>query len=295
MDIAPRTILSLGWEQLAERAPWPGIDVAHYRTGSHEGEYEMKSSLCISLINCPADQYSFKNRWGRWEEFSLFRNTLSYIPCGYGEQVRWNGPVDAINVLVDTSWLQAPDGGGASQLRLLDVPRYAINDKVLTALVSDIYKDNQLGAPYGLTYSEHLVLSVLYRLNGVLLLQQGRALSKDASIVNRAMDYIHANLSEQLSMADVAKAIGFESSLFALVRLFRRHTGQSPHRYILEARLQLAKDLLRDGKASVTHAAMSSGFTNLSHFSTAFKTRWGVPPSRVVQTETSRSKSVVFL
>jgi len=48
--------------------------------------------------------------------------------------------------------------------------------------------------------------------------------------------------------------------------------------YVLQTRIVMAKELLSEGKASVTHTCISCGFTNPSYFSRVFKKITGVSP-----------------
>ncbi len=63
----------------------------------------------------------------------------------------------------------------------------------------------------------------------------------------------------------------------ALQLAFAR-TGTTPMAYLLARRLERAAALLEDGRCAVTQAALSAGFTDLSHFGRAFRARHGVTP-----------------
>jgi AraC-like DNA-binding protein len=68
-------------------------------------------------------------------------------------------------------------------------------------------------------------------------------------------------------------------SPFYFARVFSELVGEAPHRYLLRVRLRRAASLLRMG-ASVTEAALKSGFSDITHFSKTFRCRYGIPPSR---------------
>ncbi|HJQ26916.1 MAG TPA: helix-turn-helix transcriptional regulator [Blastocatellia bacterium] len=68
-------------------------------------------------------------------------------------------------------------------------------------------------------------------------------------------------------------------SPFYFARVFSDLLGESPHQYLVSLRLRRASALLRAG-ASVTEAALKSGFPDVSHFSKTFRRRYGLPPSR---------------
>src|SRR4029453_96378 len=86
-----------------------------------------------------------------------------------------------------------------------------------------------------------------------------------------------AGLSDHQSLTSTAREVGMSTFYFA--RVFRELVGQSPHQYLLRARLAHASRLLRQG-ASVTEAALNSGFGNLSHFTRTFQSHFGVAPVR---------------
>ena len=79
-----------------------------------------------------------------------------------------------------------------------------------------------------------------------------------------------------LSLATLAGVAGWSPS--HLIRAFRAATGQSPHRCLLQRRLDEACRLLDAGELSVTDVCWLSGFGSLSHFVTTFRRETGVPP-----------------
>jgi len=97
---------------------------------------------------------------------------------------------------------------------------------------------------------------------------------RDPRVV-RAIDVIRARFAEDIDVDEIASAAG--SSRFHLSRLFKGATGKSPYRYLVDVRLEHAASLLR-GRRSVTDAALSSGFSDLSRFARMFRERYGVAP-----------------
>jgi AraC-like DNA-binding protein len=70
-------------------------------------------------------------------------------------------------------------------------------------------------------------------------------------------------------------------SLSAFKRDFQKLFGTTPGKWLLEQRLEHARQLLLNGGKTVSDAAFESGFENTSHFSRAFKTRYGISPAAV--------------
>lgn len=88
--------------------------------------------------------------------------------------------------------------------------------------------------------------------------------------------YINSNLDKELNL-DLLSRIRFTSK-FHLLRLFKRYYGQTPKQYLIEKRIEQAKQLLAKG-LSVTETCYDIGFDSPSSFSTLFKSRVGQTPS----------------
>jgi AraC family transcriptional regulator len=92
----------------------------------------------------------------------------------------------------------------------------------------------------------------------------------------RAVEYIHDQLSTELTVAEIARAVHMSRSHFT--RLFKRSTGLSPYRYVIEARTKKAKELLSAGKLSLADVAQQVGFADQSHLNRHIKDAFGVTP-----------------
>ncbi|MEG3878706.1 AraC family transcriptional regulator [Microcoleus sp. herbarium7] len=94
--------------------------------------------------------------------------------------------------------------------------------------------------------------------------------------LRNAIDYIQENLSENISLEAIANHIDISSYHFC--RLFKQSTGFSPHQYVIQQRVERAKQLLRQGKMSLSEIAIACGFSHQSHLNRHFKCLTGVTP-----------------
>jgi AraC-like DNA-binding protein len=92
----------------------------------------------------------------------------------------------------------------------------------------------------------------------------------------RAKDILSSNLDGAIALADIARECRLSVSHFS--RAFRRSTGVAPHSWLLNRRVELAKDLLRDRESSLSEVALRCGFADQSHFTRVFTRRAGVSP-----------------
>jgi len=93
-----------------------------------------------------------------------------------------------------------------------------------------------------------------------------------------ARDFLHSYYSENNSLKSVAAAASL--SVPQLVRQFKAAFGTTPHRYIVNIRLQCAADLLRTSNYSIADVATQCGFENASAFSRAFKNKYNLQPGQ---------------
>ncbi len=96
-------------------------------------------------------------------------------------------------------------------------------------------------------------------------------------IVDTAIDYMRANLSETLSIDQLVKHIGYGRSRF--FDLFRANTGMTPNDYMRRLRLEVARRLLVKTSRPVTEIAFEVGFNSSQYFSTVFLQYTGLTPS----------------
>lgn len=95
--------------------------------------------------------------------------------------------------------------------------------------------------------------------------------------ITRAKAHIEAHLTEQLSLADVARAVNM--SRFYFCKMFRRHTGLNFTDYVSRLRVERAKQLLLNPHLRVSEIAYEVGFQSLTHFNRVFRRLVGKAPT----------------
>jgi len=94
--------------------------------------------------------------------------------------------------------------------------------------------------------------------------------------LQRVISYVNENLEEPLSLAELARVANLSPHHFATV--FKASTGMSPHRYVIEKRLERARDLLRRNHHSISEIAYAVGFSSQSHLTAHFRQTAGLTP-----------------
>lgn len=95
--------------------------------------------------------------------------------------------------------------------------------------------------------------------------------------VSRALQRLNEAPERAVTLAELADLSGV--SRFQLLRGFARAVGATPHAYLLQQRVRLARRLLGAG-LSPAAAAAEAGFADQSHLTRAFRRQFGVTPAR---------------
>lgn len=207
------------------------------------------------------------------------------IPVGVDHATEFVGPMRGASVHLDDALLTAV--AEAAGVALPDTP--LVLDDCATLLKLGALLQEELARD---TADARLCADALAEAMAARLL--AAAPPAPASLdprVRRAVDHIRACFAEPLEVEDIAAACG--TSRFHLSRLFKGALGKSPYQYLLEVRLDEAARGLRRGQ-SVTQAAFSAGFSDLSRFARMFQRRFGMAPSamgRAYSTTAAKSAS----
>lgn len=95
--------------------------------------------------------------------------------------------------------------------------------------------------------------------------------------LRRVVEYIDAHLAEELSLAELAGVTGLTPHHFG--RAFKAMTGRPPHRFVIERRIQKARELLRDADQPIADIAQAVGFSSQSHLTINFRRMTGATPA----------------
>jgi AraC family transcriptional regulator len=92
----------------------------------------------------------------------------------------------------------------------------------------------------------------------------------------RATEILRANLKGGVALREVARECGLSVGYFS--HAFRRTLGVAPHQWLIEQRVALSKEKLRDDGLSLSDVAAACGFSDQSHLTRAFRQTVGVSP-----------------
>jgi AraC-like DNA-binding protein len=121
-------------------------------------------------------------------------------------------------------------------------------------------------------------LSILQLLTEAMLGNDSRDIKKHPShVIEDTLSYISSHIGDSLSLQFLADRAGL--SPFYFTRLFKKETGYTPHNYIIQSRINIAKFYLKSSEYSIKQICFNSGFPSESSFCSTFKKISGMTPS----------------
>jgi AraC family transcriptional regulator len=161
--------------------------------------------------------------------------------------------------------------------------RFQIRDAQLENICWALKAEMESNYPSGRLYTDSLAVSVASRLVSTYSSVAQRAAAKNGGLSGRRLKqtlaYIEDHLSEDLSLSRIASITGVSASHFKT--LFRESAGVPVHQYVIQRRIERAKDLLmqdKQDKLSIAEIALATGFSHQSHLARHMRRSVGLSP-----------------
>lgn len=95
--------------------------------------------------------------------------------------------------------------------------------------------------------------------------------------IQTAKDYIKNHISEAITLKDICTEINFNEAYFS--SMFKKETGMNFSKYLIHARIEAAKDLLKSSDEKIETIARNVGYNDLKTFNKNFSRYTGLKPS----------------
>jgi AraC family transcriptional regulator len=153
-------------------------------------------------------------------------------------------------------------------------------EQVGRSILSELTNETAAGRMYVETASLTLAARLLqnYCESGACAPAASSAHGLDHIRLRRVLDYIAANIEDDITLADLAGIAGY--SPFHFARKFALAMGIPPHRYISHMRLEKAMAELATGKLPLAQIALNAHFSSQASFTRAFHRATGMTPKK---------------
>ncbi len=198
---------------------------------------------------------------------------LCLTPAGQPIGAFWDKPLDNLGISFDPEFvtLTAAENRFNSSFELAEI--YKKEDSLIQHIGLALLAETQSETPSGKLYAESLIQTLTLHL--LKNYSTGNLKPENANgglsgyKLRRVQEFINANLEEDLSLGEIAAAA--DLSRFHFARAFRTSTGLTPQQYLMQQRIERAKQLLAKDDTPIIEISLQTGFKNQSHFTTLFR------------------------
>jgi AraC family transcriptional regulator len=279
----PAVLKSLGWN---------GIHLELHQQptfATDEHQHTMHVLACGLMDSSNKNAPGVRSLDGKRTQERRSSGDVAIIPAGIAHACSWDTPAQFMVLAIEQPLLQqvGQDWVNPDQIELL--PQFmSKSDAFIQHIFSTLKEEAEIGG-----IGSHLLVDSLKTALAVYLLRHYCVTRPKLSSHSNGLsqitltlvkEYINHHLHQDLKLEEIA-AIA-QLSPYHFLRLFKQSMGITPHQYILQCRLNQAKDLLQHSELSIIEIATQTGFCDQSHLTRHFKRRLGITPKQLLQLRT---------
>jgi len=243
------------------------------------------SELClphyvIGLNNAPMMNCEFKAD-GRLHQFPMLAGEMNIAPAGANFETSWDRKIQSttLNLSVELLNRNALALWGHSDFELGF--QLKVDDPFIRQLSLEISHEITSVAPnrmYVMTMVNSLAVQLLHKFSN----QAHKSIQNLGSLspqqLKIVVNYIGQNIDKDLTLKKLASLVQISQHHFA--RSFKQTMDITPHQYIIQQRIKLSQQLLRQLHLRIDEVALACGFSHQSHLNRHFKRYMGLTPKQ---------------
>lgn len=279
LPILPRPPLVSSYQQ-----QWHGISYEYHCQPQHNTPEHYLEQHVIAINNIgnrpPLEAIRTLNDRSRQEK--VVDGDIVVIPAKADHKSSWNRETEFTLLILEPKFVAFAAYETIDPDRVEILPHFAKPDPLIaqlgSALTTQMKTDSNATSLY-VNSAAHLLAIHLLRFYGTkqpVFQEYGDGLSK--SRLKQVIEYIRANIDQDLSLEKLAELV--QMSTFYFARLFKQSTGYTPHQYIMRCRIEQAEYLLKQRNLSIVEICQQVGFQSQSHFTQLFRKYNGITPKK---------------
>lgn len=258
----------------SRRAEWTGFDIRHLRVLPGELVEQTHQAHKINITLEGSLMAKRHTATGKWRTSRVGKGITCLNPAGQPFKSVWETEMECLTIMLNPIFVRqtALEQNFSADVELIETyeRRDPLVQHIGLALLTEASAKEPVGRMYAESLAQTLILHLLKNYTVAGSLQDTAATGGLPGFkLRRAKEFIGEHLEDDLTLADVAEAVGF--SQFHFAREFRKSTGLTPQQYLVAQRINRAKELLIKGELPLVEVSIQAGFKNQSHFTTLFR------------------------
>lgn len=284
-----------GYKRVFNRSPivssqsvgWDNLTIVYDRQPAIELPKTCLKQHCIGILtDIPSPMRTERIIDGRFLEEQNVQGDLIIVPANTTHQAAWYSEGCSIAIVIDPLMFSQAIYEVVDPDKIELLPKFATPDpfvyQIGVALKSALIKNGSTSRLYAETLINALILHLLENYSTTRKNSfEPIAGTLPQYKLQQIIDYIQVYLDSDLSLNQLASSVQMSPHYFS--RLFKETTAFTPHQYVINCRIERAKNLLKQGKLSIAEIAKEVGFVDQSHLHRYFKRKVGITPKQFSQ------------
>jgi AraC family transcriptional regulator len=265
----------------SQQIGWKGLLFQEFNHPSHEiPEYVMPHHMII--VGRPQALYQENRIDGQLyhRDWQTADSSILIVPADLTNSTVWTGDAEFSILTLCPKFVREVAYESIDPDRVEPIPQFGAMDRLIYQIGLSLKADIEAGSPTGKIFGESAATMLAARLLQQYSVRTPKLASDEDGLssytLRQVLDYIRSHLSQDLSIIDLAGVAGMSPYYF--LRLFKKSMHFTPRQYIIQTRIDRAKELLRSRELSIADIALECGFTSQSHFTNVFRQSIGIAP-----------------
>ncbi len=217
---------------------------------------------------------------GKFIRQQLLPGNVCITPLQQLHSIRWHSGMEILKMTFEPKFIAqvAPESVNPDRLEL--IMQRGQKDTLIREILLALKTELEAGCPSGRLYGEVMATAIAVHLLKKYTTVTSTLSAHDDGLpphkLSQVLEYIQTYLDREIKLADLTSLVGMSRYYFC--RLFKRSLGVAPYQYVLQQRVERAKQLLKQNELSICEIAFMCGFKDQSHLTTVFRKFTGITP-----------------
>ncbi|MBD2071500.1 helix-turn-helix transcriptional regulator [Leptolyngbya sp. FACHB-671] len=254
---------------LLEHLKFPPLDISDVCAVRHHLTLQLKTPRKVEL-----------KANGKFNCQQLLPGNVCITPFQHLHAIRWEDEMEVLSLTLEPEFVAQTIQESVNADRVELMMHRGQKDPLIREILFALKTELETGCPSGRLYGEAMGTALAVHLLKRYSTVQSTLTAYEDGLPQRklsqVLEYVQTYLDQDIKLVDLAELTGMSQYYFC--RLFKQSMGVSPYQFVLQQRIERAKQLLQQKELAIADVALLCGFKNQSHLTTLFRKSTGVTP-----------------